>query len=608
MLGMQRRTSDPRAPWASLSWASSLVLLGCSRPATPAGWIELEQVRPRLRAGVFLNEPLTLHFSGAVDQASVTRESLRIRDLERGSLARGRFEVQDGTVRFLPDLPTSPGLGDAGFQPGSRYEVEVLGFPALDGVRAVDGRPLAATYRWSFETAAQEIDGTRAQLFDDRTPLWGAPLRPRSLAIQVGRALLLECEEPLDPRTLPAAGFRLRPEGTGTWIPLDARLITNVDAGERPTLDRTLLELIPRTPLEPRSYILTQERGGLRDFGGNPVLVHGERGHELRIEVTPAGPSALHVESFLDTEGRSPVAVPGVDGTACWSGDGLVRVRMPAAAGDGRAGRLELEGEIAERDLQAVSLEVPAGRVAALTGAGPVILRAQGSWIVDGRLRRSSSGPSMLGELAVGPGETLTAWLGRLQGLDAAWTVLIAGGDLVVRGELDVEGPLLLVAGGLIRVPASSRVRSGVGHVRLVGEGGGPGLPSTAGRLTLELDEVRANTLREALVFAVLSGPIPVAGGVTRWLDSRVTAEPRDGRLEVLFVPDTAPLDEPLEAWGAHAHVAALGSATRLRILVRLEVGPPPEPDPRSVQGRDAPWNPPVVDDVILTFERAASR
>ncbi len=608
MRRMELRSADPRAPWRGLRWALALVPLACSRPAPPAGWIELEQVRPRLKVGVFLNEPLTLHFSGAVDQASITRESVLVRDAERGSLARGRLEVQDGTVRFLPDLPMSPGLADAGFQPGSRYDVEVRGFPALDGVRAVDGRPLVATYRWSFETASQGQEGTRVQLFDDRTPLWGAPLRPRSPTVQVDRALILECEEPLDPRTLAAAGFRLRPEGTGNWIPLDARLIANVDEGERPSVGRTQLELHPRTPLAPRSYILTQERGGLRDFGGNPVLLHGERGPELRIEVIPAGPSALHVESFLGTEGRSPVAVPGADGTARWSGDGLVRVRMPLAAGDGRAGRVELVGEWAERDLHAISLEVPAGRLATLGGAGPVILRAQGSLVVDGRLSRAGSGPSALGELAAAPGETLTGWLGRLQDLEAAWTVLIAGGDLVIRGELDVEGPLLLVAGGLIRAPSSGRVRSGVGHVRLLGDGGGPGLPSTAGRIALVLDEVRSNPLREPLLFAVLSGPIPAAGGVTRWLDSRVTAEQRDGRLEVLFVPDHAPLEEPVEAWGAHAHVAALTDTPRLRILVRLEVGPPPERDSRAADGEAAPWNPPVVDDVILSFERAPSR
>lgn len=599
------RVPQDRCPVWVLAGA---LLCACAPGAADPGWIELEQMRPRSRVGVFLNEPLTLHFSAPVDHASVTRESIRIQSSEDGSPARGHFDVIDETVRFLPDLPTRPDLADAGFQPAARYVVEVRGFPHLDGIRALDGRPLVATYRWFLETAAPSEDGSPAQLFDDRTPAWGAPLRPQSRTVQVDQPLLLESEEPLDPRTLPAAGFLLRPEGIGARIPVEASLLVNSDPGERPGRDRTVLALRPRAPLEPRAYLLTQERGGLRDFGGNPVLLHGDRLLGLRFDVVPAGPGEFHVETFLGTEGRSPVAVPGVDGTAHWSGDGLVSVRLPAASGSGRAGRVELEGELALRDLHTVSLLVPHGREATLTSEGLVVLRSQGSLVIDGRLSRPAGGPSTLGELEPATAETLSDWLERARDLDAPWTVLIAGGDLSVRGELDVAGPLLLVAGGLLRLPGSGRITSRVGFVRLLGDGGGPGSPSTAGRMALAIDEPLINPLAERMAFAVLSGPIPVTGGVSRWVDSFVNAEARGGRVEVLFVPDDSRLDDPMEEWGARAHVAGLGDAPRLRILVRIEVDPP---DPRGTGPVPPPntlWNPPVVDDVTLIFERSTTR
>ena len=582
--------------------AAACGLLACAPEEPAPGWIELVQARPRLREGVFLNEPLTLHFSAPVDQASVTRESLRVRSVDGAQPAEGRIEVMDETVRFIPDLPRRPDLSDAGFRAGTRYEVEVRGFPYPDGVRSEDGRPLVATYRWSFDTAMPADDDQRVQLFDDRTPGWAAPLRPRTLSVPLDQPILLECEEPIDPRTLGAAGFQLRPEGTGERIRLDARLAANSDAGERPGQGRTVLELRPRAPLEPRIYLLGQARGGLRDFGGNPVLLHGDRTLELRIQVVPAGPSELHVETFLGTAGRSPVAVPGVDGTAHWAGDGLVRVRLPAAAGDGGAGRVELDGTVEDADVHAVSLHVPPDATATLSAGGLVVLRAQGSLVIDGRLERAQAGPAALGELEPAVDETLSSWLARAGELDAGWTVLVAGGDLVVRGELEVDGPLLLVAGGMLRIPASGRVSSGSGYVRLLGSGGGPGLPSTAGRLALEIDEPSMNPLREPLSFAVLSGPIPATGGVTRWVDSFVEGETREGGYEVFFVPDAPSYDEPFDEWGAQAHAAGLGDASRLRILVRLEVVPP-APDAAG-----APWRPPVVDDVILVFERAAIR
>ena len=176
---------------------------------------------------------------------------------------------------------------------------------------------------------------------------------------------------------------------------------------------------------------------------------------------------------------RSAVALPGYDGTAAWGESGRVTIRFPAAAGSGSDGHVVL-GEREDRaDVQGVSLDLPEGRACRLRPTtGLVVLRSQGRMTIRGRLSRevswdplaeiekdstlkpwsSWSRPSPVGPAPPeGPLWTLSDWLDAAKAGDWNWTVLIAGGDLAVEGEFTSTNPVLLVAGGTIRVSGSVR-------------------------------------------------------------------------------------------------------------------------------------------------------
>lgn len=558
--------------------------------------MRLDQLRPRpeSRDGVYLNEPLVLHFSHAVDVASVTTASLVVQPVGGGPPAAGRIEVVGDRVRFQPHLGVARDLSDGGLLPGTAYEVVVRGFPAPDGLRSVDGLPLERSARVGFTTAA--LGGPPRQMFDDRTPGRGERLVLTTTRLASADSLLFDCAEPLDPSSLTDGEFSLRPllGGNGGEVPLDPHLLENShERGAR-------LELRPRRRLAPGRYLLeAPPEVSVRDLGGNPVWVPGFPGEQV-VEVEEGGEvRSRDVESFLEDARLSTIPVPGVDGAATWGDGGRVTIRYPAAAGDGSAGPVVLRGAEGRRDLHATRLEVPQGAEVELGSApGLVVLRSQGRLSIAGRVTRSS-GPGN----AMNPerGATLTQFLARARELaelggEPNWTVLVAGGDLFVPGELVVEGPLLLVAGG--RIVVTGRVRAQEGQLWLLGRGGGSGLQAARGEAELVIDPPYLNPLAAPLTFGALSAPMPASGGVLRWIGAEVVGDARDGRLEVLFVPADADLSAPRERWGAVRSPRELLSAPALRLLILLSVEPP---DPRS--RRPPPWNPPLVDEVRLEWE-----
>jgi hypothetical protein len=433
-------------------------------------------------------------------------------------------------------------------------------------------------------------------MFDDRTPARGERLVLVTPRLRSADSLLFDCAEPLDPLSLVDGEFSLRPlgEGRGGEVPLDPWLRANShEEGAR-------LELRPRRRLAPGRYLLEAAGVALvRDLGGNPVWVPGFPGEQV-VEVEESGEvRSRDGESFLDDARLSTIPVPGVDGAATWDDGGRVTVRYPAAAGTGAEGRVVLRGAEGRRDLHAARLDVPPGAEVELGSApGLVVLRSQGRLSIEGRVTRAS-GPGN----AMNPerGATLTEFLARARELaelggEPNWTVLVAGGDLLVPGELLVDGPLLLVAGG--RIVVTGRVRAQEGQLWLLGRGGGNGLQAARGEAELVIDPPFLNPLVEPLTFGALSAPMPATGGVLRWIGAEVVGDPRDGALEVLFVPADADLGAPRERWGAVRSPRDLLSAPALRLLVLLTVEPP---DPQS--RRPPPWNPPLVDEVRLEWE-----
>jgi hypothetical protein len=589
-----------RTSWPSLfrrpggpGWVLFLCCVACGLPGCEQAEIEaapvlrLEQVRPRRgqRVGVFLNEALVFHFSAPIDPVSVTWESLAVRTLKSGISAQGRFEVQGHQIRFLPDLGRKRDLTDGGLVPGQRYEILLRGFPSPDGLRAVDGRMLARSHRIVIETVA--LSEPRGQLFDDHSPLLGEPLLGSLRRVERGGSLILRCAEPLDPSTLADGEFILHSGTPGQEpIPLDLALLENSHkAGAR-------LELKPRRRLAAGRFVLASNLDvSLRDFGGNRVWYASSPG-AMSFEVFERGEARPEYhQSFTKTDLSLPFAVPGVDGTATWAGDGRVTLRLPRAAGSGADGALDLVGAEGRRDVQATRLDLGPDAVCELLSVPSlVVLRAQGRMTIAGNLRRrSGEAPA----IRFRRGEDLSAWLERARQKNHAWTVLIAGGDLVIDGHIDVEGPLLLVAGGRLRV--AGEVRSQEHQLYRLGEGGGPGLRG-ASPAALVLDDPFENPLQEPMTVALVSGPMPPEGGVERWIGAEVELLMRGGHARVRYMPEDFPLDAPVEEWGVVDDPSELLSADALRLFIELTM----EPARDGVGGR---WSPPLVDEVRLFWE-----
>jgi Big-like domain-containing protein len=595
----------------------------------PSPGLRLEQFRPGAAEGVYLNEPLVLHFSDDLDPLSVTRESVRIRPKGGGPAARGVFDVEGRRLRFRPDPALEPDLMDGGLRPGTTYTVDLIGYPRVDGLRSRDGSPLERGYRWSFRTA--DGDGS---LFADQTPLSSSLLQLDRARLGREEPIRLSCAEPLDPTSLHAEDFQLlflsaERRSTSeplTRIPLRARLVGNAEPGADDGGAR--IELRAETgDFEVGQYRLSiSPDTELRDFGGN-LSWPSRPGNAPHFDLIVVHRETEIHESFLDADRRSPLLVPGVDGVAFWAnGDwgtgasaspalfGRVTIRLPAAVGDGSAGRVVLNGVERRTDLNATRLAVPSGSSCELSAGGMVVLRSQGRISISGELiRRGDDAPPMTFEsgkpLSTPPPprrsdwrpERLSDWLSWAQAQDRPWTVLIAGGDLVIEAgaRLETGGPLLLVAGG--RVVVLGVLDTQEDQLFLLGEYEGS-LPGKSYLTAMLIDAPLINPLIEPLRCAVVSAPMPRWGGVERWISASSTAFEGSGRVRLRFLPESLdPLAETLDDWGPVAHPADLPGGA-LRLLIEIEQAPASQSErERSV------WAPPFLDDVHLFWEPRAS-
>lgn len=563
----------------------------------------LKAILPKEREGVLLNEPLDLYFSGDIDRSSVTY-GMRVIG-EDGERARGEISVEGDHLRFMPAPGLDFDLTDGGFRLDRSYEIELLGYPCPDGLRSVDGELLDRTYRWSLHTVAR---GEGTSFFGDDSPGEAGPLQPLTQVVgPEGPLVFLSLEEPIDPTSVFNEDFLLF-DASNRRVALTARLRREVDEREleprmlsflkrepmgRRSVDphrSSLLELRPGETWAPGAYRLYWREPRLCDFGGNRMSILTEGGRPpFEFQVI----EEVHVEDFADPGMRSPIPVPGTDGTAHWSDRGQVSIRFPAAAGDGSDGAVVLGAEESRRDISATRLELPAGEICRLAETdGLVVLRSQGRMVISGDLVRPGTPAAKLeSERAAFDGRKLSDWLETVQSDPTGWTVLIAGGDLVIEGSLRTDHPLLLVAGGLVRVPGRVDVPKWKRY--LLDEGGGPGLDVNTKIARLTIDPPLKNPLRESLRFGVLSGPIPVHGGVRSWLPPRVEGRHNFGCYRVRYADKALPLDDgalvpmggPNELEGA------------LRMVIELEVFPPGHPD---VLGEL--WNPPFIDYVRLSW------
>jgi hypothetical protein len=616
-------------------------------PAPAPEVIELLFVRPPRPDLVLLNEDLVFYFSREIDRASATRASLQIRS--GGEEARGSLLVDGEKVRFVPAPVLAADLSDGGYRPDTEYTVSIAGFPDLDGLRGIHGEPLSRSRTWKFHTVA--ANATRSGfVFEDRQPdKFGVLRMVPPLTVPQDEyflgpqdAIYLACDKPIDPSTLHDDDFELRsPNKDLPPVTVRARLIENQTMSAprpRPPEARSsssspaqwvrerragLIELTPKETPATGSwslFILPAHREHsfcLRDFSGQPVVWQSSpRPLPVRVGAQPRRETSLSLD-FLDRRMRSPVEVPGADGTAYWSENGRVEVRYPAAAGSGADDDVILGVEESRADVQATRIQLPAQRTCAWKkSSGLAVLRSQGKISIAGKLERrveSDSGSHASADHVLerwqnandvrkketdAAGQTLSEWLAAAASEDLEWTVLIAGGDLVIEGELDVNTPLILCAGGVVRV--SGAVHGERGKVFRLGEGGGLSIdpPAAPAPSFIKLDPpIGRNPLRVPLRLAVMSQPIPETGRVSQWWQPE-TGGSRDsdqrkysGSWSVRYLRESSPTSEIGSELEAFDSPLAFDRPTALQLRIDLIVQP------------GEAWDPPFVDFVHLKWD-----
>jgi hypothetical protein len=614
-------------PAASCLLAGLLLasLPGACGPVSPQARVMRHVLSlPRNTTGVFLNEDLVFYFTSDLDRASVTSESVRI-TAKDGRAARGTLTVEGRALKFTPAPVLAADLSDGGYAPGTAYQVEIRGFPAVDGLRGTQGEPLEHTSHFGFTTVTAEPGNL---MFVDQAPektrLLALFPPPASAAdsryvVGVGDPIYLASGKPIDPVTLQEGAFRLVRVKDRVTVELRARLVENEGEAHRApapagTSDTSAWEREPRaalialTPLSKPStgeWILLRSEAAAspRDFSAHPLAGPGRFAREIEVTGNTNTFGELALE-FLDRTLLSPVALPGVDGSA-FCGAGRVTVRYPAAAGDGARGDVVLGETLADLDVQALSIQLGQGETCTLAGEpGLVVLRCQGRMRIGGQLRRTTGRKEAADAglaLAARPGartapEPLSAWLVRMRKEDRNCTVLIAGGDIVIEAEAEValDTPLLLVAGGIVRIEGSVHVTSG--SVFILKDGGGLHVdpPSqTADLLTMDEPPRESNPLVRELHYAVLSSPLPSRGSVLAWKRAERDGSPApNDRWSVRFVREIGAMPKSIAELEPVDDPMALDPSGSIQVLIELWVGPGPT------------FDPPFVDSVRLSFDQ----
>lgn len=626
-----------------------ILCLACGPAPSAPEVLRLVRVLPEPGTTLLLNEDLALNFDADLDPSSVTRISVALTG-EGGRVVDGTWRVHGSGLSFSPAPVRAKDLGDGGYRPGETLELVVRGFPSPAALRSDDGHWLEATLRTTFRVI--EVGASQPGfVFIDATQSRAAPLEmmpgdpgmPLGRPLAPGEPLVLRCKEPIDPSSLVEAHLEVRrgevERVAGVRL---LELVTNYDDEQvaDASASRALLAVHFDRTLDEGTYRLHfvgRFGSSLTDFRGHTVA-QAQLRQGLVFRVGHEGErSELSLDFEVDTLAL-PLAVEGADGTARWAGDGRVSVRYPAAAGSGVGGDVVLEGApLAASDLHTTSLVLPGEVEQLLPERGLVVLRAQGRMDLAGRLVRRSGAAArpMLEPLLVAraPYPTLSEFLAQAARDQPDWTVLVAGGDLVVTGAIDIDTPLLVVAGGRVR-GASALIARGaaVAQCWLLGDGGfmvGPGTPEGQRTLAaaLVMDPPTVNVLRRDVVFAVASSPLDVDVSPDRWREHEAIGRGAGGSLNLTSGPDAVadPLARgapsplvPHGDWFVHfaprdLGVPALVPRERLastpwgvrertcRIVLELRVhAARRRPDGEPVPGQ--PWDPPFIDRVRLAW------
>ena len=140
------------------------------------------RTNPPNNGRIFLNDPLEIDFSNALDATSLRLDSIDIRvfDLAGNALTEqvfGALSVADAApdrpsrrLVLTPRFPSNASFSDGSFRAGRRYVVSLVG--GEQGVKDFRGQPLKIPFTFQFTTVEGTLPG---QLFRDTHP--GGPAR-----------------------------------------------------------------------------------------------------------------------------------------------------------------------------------------------------------------------------------------------------------------------------------------------------------------------------------------------------------------------------------------------------------------------------------------------
>jgi len=595
-------------------WLLSAAWLGLSLLGTSCGeqgeqpkplW--LSAFRQAGERNVYLNEPLVLDFRQDLNPLSVNvgsdgqAGSLRVLD-PLGLPVDGSLEINGRQLVFRARLPLLPDLSDGGFRPGTVYHIELMGFPRPDGIRSRSGAPLERSLSLGFRTS---LSGGPQPLFDPFLELGGGAARMllEGKHIAPGEPMRLVSTYSIDPRSLGSGEFALTfwddLEGLqpASRVALLPRLTENqalTAGGGQAYLAR--LELVPERALRTGRYVLTRVGRGLRTLSGRELaMAIPMQGVQIEVGL-PA--EREHRWRFGDSRNLGFGEAAGAAGSL-WRdvGESGVSLHLLRAAGDGHRGLLSApEQWPGGGEFQAQSVELASGSSLDLSErTGCVVLRCQGAMELAGSIRRrlpEGSAWATPGRLArpLARQEALSDWIERMQLLGEPWTILVAGADLKLSGEIDVEGPLLLVAGGALRVRNGARVRS---PLILKSPYGGSNLGQVRD-LPWVLDSVRVNPLKKPLSYGLLTRPFRPEGGLRRWTDIEVDAELGSTRLELEFIGLRDRPDGGLDEVGPVSSLDQLVDCQGIRLLLFLTAP--------AADGDQSAWSRPSIRGVRLRW------
>ena len=390
---------------------------------------------------LFLNQRIVLRMTEPVDPASVSPDTVQVRDVSEGLAvaAAGDLVVEGDAIVFAPRLPVLPSYEDSGLRPGRTYRIHCPGVPDGITLRSRGGRRLALAFETTFSTRTEaplfgdfstgapraeallvDLDGDgsfaadgRPETAEEEEHFLGSGAAPPLLPVGAARAptlIGLLFSEPIDPSSLAAD----RPSIETTAAPLlayspDASPV-RVSVSLRQAYDagsgryRPVLVLRPRTTLRGESSLDLVVDSIFGGFGSPPEAVEP---FSIRLRTRATVPTDDWLEEefttldFLDRSSTAPWnAADSGRLVAGWEvgGNGSDGAFEPSA----RSVTLSTDGPRAGL-FDFTSFVVPLGTTVTIVGAHPARIRSLGD--IDIRGRVASRGGD--GAVAIAPGQAV---------------------------------------------------------------------------------------------------------------------------------------------------------------------------------------------------------